>query len=50
VRELNPRAVLIAPAHSEAEREWLAEFGVNCIVDVTDEIASALLDAVRRVL
>jgi CPA2 family monovalent cation:H+ antiporter-2 len=50
VRELNPRAVLIAPAHNEADREWLAQFGVNTIVDASDQIASALLDAVRRVL
>lgn len=50
VRALNPRAVLIAPAQDEADREWLAEFGVNSIVDVDDEIAAALMDAVRRVL
>ena len=50
VREINPRAVLLAPAPSEASREWLAAFGVNSIVDVTDETALALLEAVRRIL
>ena len=50
VRRLNPRAVLMAVAESEAERAWLNEFGVAYVADVYDDMSDALVRAVRRVL
>jgi K+:H+ antiporter len=49
-RKLNPRIQVLAPAESEAERVWLNEFGAALVSDVYDEMADALVRAVRRVL
>lgn len=50
IRQLNARAVLITPADNAPARAWLSEFGVNHVVDNTEELARALLRAVRLAL
>jgi CPA2 family monovalent cation:H+ antiporter-2 len=50
IREINPRAVLIAPADNPAARAWLNEFGVNYVLDRVAEESEALLRLVRRAL
>lgn len=39
---------IIATAESEAERDWLREFGVAYVADVYDEMSDSLVRAVRR--
>ena len=49
-RRLAPRIAIVATARGEGERAWLHEFAATRVVDGTDEIAAALLRAVRDAL
>ena len=49
-RAVNPRIVIVATAIGDAEHAWLQEFGVASICDAVDELADALLRAVRVAL
>jgi CPA2 family monovalent cation:H+ antiporter-2 len=49
-RALNPHILIVATAGTAAERAWLQEFGVASVVDAMDEMADALLRAVRQSL